>query len=126
MNQEKLRVHFGNSKVELFDELIEKKQSKINELKTAVNSELSLRLDYEHKFNEKLLSDTLTDDVKESTGESRPTKDMKEAYIIEQLKTEYNDLQIAIENSKLIRKDLELLDNQISLEKYVLQLELKK
>lgn len=127
MSEEKrLRTHFGVDCTELFDDLLEQKAAKIQELKDAVNSEVSAKLDYEHKFNEQLLSADLTDKVKEATGESRPTSKMKEAFIVEQLKTEYDTMELAKNNSSLIRKDIELLDNRISLEKYVMQLKLRK
>lgn len=122
----KFRPHFEYNDTFLFDNLLEEKAAKIKELKDAVNSEISLKLDYEHKYNEKLISPTLTAEVKEATGDSRPTAAMKDAYIVEQLKTEYDNLELAKNNKSLIRKDLELLDNQISLEKYVMQLILKE
>ena len=87
---------------------------------------MSLRLDYEHKFNKELLSSDLTDNVKEASGESRPTAKMKEAYIIEKLSVEYDELEIAKHNTSIIRKDLEYLDNIISAQKYSLQLQLKE
>ena len=105
--------------------LLNCKKEKIDELNDAVNSEVSLRLDYEHKFNQMLISPELTDKVKEATGESRPTSKMKEAYIVEELKTEYDDLELAKSNTSLIRKDLEYIDNVISAEKYALQLQMR-
>lgn len=105
--------------------LLNMKKEKIDELNDAVNSEVSLRLDYEHKYNQLLLSSDLTDKVKEATGESRPTSKMKEAYIVEELKTEYDDLELAKSNTSLIRKDLEYIDNIISAEKYSLQLQMR-
>ncbi len=105
--------------------LLNMKKEKIDELNDAVNSEVSLRLDYEHKYNQLLLSSDLTDKVKEATGESRPTSKMKEAYIVEELKTEYDDLELAKSNTSLIRKDLEYIDNIISAEKYALQLQMR-
>ena len=107
-------------------EILNMKNRKIEALQEAVNSETTLKLDYEHKYNEWLISPELTEKVKEHTGESRPTVDMKKAYIIEQLKTEYDDLKIAEANSSLIRRDLELIDNLLSAEKYVLNLELQQ
>lgn len=107
-------------------DILDRKNNKLNELNDAVNSETTLKLDYTHKFNKFLLCPDLTEKVKEATGESRPNKDMKEAYIVEQLKTEHDELAIAEANTSLIRKDIELLDNLVSAMKYALQLELKR
>lgn len=49
--EKRLRTHFGVDCTELFDDLLEQKAAKIQELKDAVNSEVSAKLDYEHKFN---------------------------------------------------------------------------
>ena len=120
-----LEVTTDDETLKPLGKLLNMKKEKIDELNDAVNSEVSLRLDYEHKYNQLLLSSDLTDKVKEATGESRPTSKMKEAYIVEELKTEYDDLELAKQNTSLIRKDLEYIDNIISAEKYALQLQMR-
>ena len=55
-----------------------------------------------------------------------PTAKQKEAYIIEKLSKEYDELEMAKNNTSIIRKDLEYLDNVISAEKYALQLQIKE
>ena len=120
-----LEVTTNDETLKPLGKLLNMKKEKIDELNDAVNSEVSLRLDYEHKYNQLLLSSDLTDKVKEATGESRPTSKMKEAYIVEELKTEYDDLELAKSNTSLIRKDLEYIDNIISAEKYSLQLQMR-
>lgn len=120
-----LKVTTDDETLKPLGKLLNMKKEKIDELNDAVNSEVSLRLDYEHKYNQLLLSSDLTDKVKEATGESRPTSKMKEAYIVEELKTEYDDLELAKSNTSLIRKDLEYIDNIISAEKYSLQLQMR-
>ena len=120
-----LEVTTDDETLKPLGKLLNMKKEKIDELNDAVNSEVSLRLDYEHKYNQLLLSSDLTDKVKEATSESRPTSKMKEAYIVEELKTEYDDLELAKSNTSLIRKDLEYIDNIISAEKYALQLQMR-
>lgn len=119
------KVTTDNETLKPLGKLLNCKKEKMDELKDAVNSEVSLRLDYEHKYNQLLLSPDLTDKVKEATNDSRPTAKQKEAYIVEELKTEYNDLELAKQNTSLIRKDLEYIDNVISAEKYALQLQMR-
>ena len=122
----RLEIKTGDDRLQSFADILNMKNEKLKELKDAVNSEVSLRLDYEHKFNKELLSGNLTDNVKEATGESRPTTKMKEAYITEKLSSLYDELEIAKNNTSIIRKDLEYLDNIISAEKYALQLRIKE
>lgn len=122
----RLEVKTVDDRLQSFADILNMKNEKLKELKDAVNSEVSLRLDYEHKFNKELLSGNLTDNVKEATGESRPTAKQKEAYIIEKLSKEYDELEMAKNNTSIIRKDLEYLDNVISAEKYALQLQIKE
>ena len=98
--------------------LIDQKQDLINNLQEAIETEITATLDYEHRYNTKLLNT----DFPEVLGEAKPNKDKKEAWIHEQLQTEYDAKQIAEENTKIIRKQIELLDNRISLEKYIIQL----
>lgn len=121
-----LEIKTSDDRLQSFADILNMKNEKLKELKDAVNSEVSLRLDYEHKFNKELLSSNLTDNVKETTGESRPTAKQKEAYIIEKLSTIYDELEMAKNNTSIIRKDLEYLDNVISAEKYALQLQIKE
>ena len=121
-----LEIQTGDIRLQSLTDLLNIKNEKLDELKDAINTEVSLRLDYEHKFNKELLSSDLTDNVKEASGESRPTAKMKEAYIIEKLSVEYDELEIAKHNTSIIRKDLEYLDNIISAQKYSLQLQLKE
>lgn len=119
------KVTTNDETLKSLSKLLNCKKEKMDELKDAVNSEVSLKLDYEHKYNQLLLSPDLTDKVKEATNDSRPTAKQKEAYIVEELKTEYDDLELAKQNTSLIRKDLEYIDNIISAEKYALQLEMR-
>ena len=107
-----------------FDKLLQDKEEKIKELKDAVNSEVSLKLELAHKANEVRLN---PDMVKEEYELSKtPTEKQIQAYIDEKYSSLTDDYELAKQNVSLIRKDLELLDNRISLEKYVLQFKVKE
>ena len=107
-----------------FDKLLQDKKEKIKELKDAVNSEISLKLELTHKANEVRLN---PDMVKEEYELSKtPTEKQIQAYIDEKYSSLTDDYELSKQNVSLIRKDLELLDNRISLEKYVLQFRVKK
>ena len=119
-----LKIATGDDRLQPLTDSLNLKNEKLEELKDAVNSEVSLRLDYEHKFNKELLSANLTDNVKEATGESRPAAKQKEAYITEKLSKIYDEMEIAKNNTSIIRKELDYLDNIISAQKYALQLQI--
>lgn len=107
-----------------FDKLLQDKEEKIKELKDAVNSEVSLKLELAHKANEVRLN---PDMVKEKYELSKtPTEKQIQAYIDEEYSELTDDYELSKQNVSLIRKDLELLDNRISLEKYVLQFKVKE
>jgi len=107
-----------------FDKLLQDKEEKIKELKDAVNSEVSLKLELAHKANKVRLN---PDMVKEKYELSKsPTEKQIQAYIDEEYPELTDTYELAKQNTSLIRKDLELLDNRISLEKYVLQFKVKE
>lgn len=107
-----------------FDKLLQDKEEKIKELKDAVNSEVSLKLELAHKANKVRLN---PDMVKEKYELSKsPTEKQIQAYIDEEYPALTDTYELAKQNTSLIRKDLELLDNRISLEKYVLQFKVKE
>ena len=115
------------SETEMFskklDELLGEKQEKIKELKDAVNSETTLKLELLHKSNMIKLH---PEDVKEKLGLNKlPTEKQIQAHIDETYKDLTDDLELAKQNTSLIRKDLEFIDNCISVHKYILQLRLK-
>lgn len=117
-------LHTKFSEVWIFDKLLKEKEEKMQELKDAVNSETSLKLELLHKSNKVKLH---PDEVKEKYELSKaPTEKQIQAYVDEEYPELTNDYELAKQNTSLIRKDLELIDNRISLEKYVLQLEMKK
>lgn len=107
-----------------FAELLNEKQEKIKDLKDAVNSETTLKLELLHKSN---LIKLHPDDVKEKLELSKlPTEKQIQAHIDEEYKELTDDYELAKQNTSLIRKDLEFIDNCISANKYILQLILKE
>ena len=107
-----------------FDKLLTEKEAKIKELKDAVNSEISLKLELLHKTNKVKLTPNLVRDEYELS--KAPTEKQIQAYVDEKYPELTDDYELAKQNTSLIRKDLELIDNRISFEKYVLQLEMKQ
>lgn len=104
--------------------LLDEKEAKIKELKDAVNSETSLKLQLLHKTNKVKLTPNLVRDEYELS--KAPTEKQIQAYVDEKYPELTDDYELAKQNTSLIRKDLELIDNRISFEKYVLQLEMKQ
>ena len=98
--------------------LLNKKQDLIQELAEAIETETRLTLEYDHKSN-KLLLET---DFPEVLNDKRPTVAMKDGYIMEQLHDLYDAKVIAEENTKLLRKHLDLVDNRINLERTIINL----
>ncbi len=101
-----------------FQEMINLKQELTLNLKEAAEKEITAKLKYEQEFNEKLLNTNFEDVLKKS----RPNKDEKEAYIHNQIKEIYAEKIITEENTKIIKRQLDLIDNRISLEKTILNL----
>ena len=101
-----------------FQEMINLKQELTLKLKEAAEKEITAKLNYEQEFNERLLNTKF----EEKLNKSRPNKDEKEAYIHNQIKEIYAEKIITEENTKIIKRQLELIDNRISLEKTILNL----
>lgn len=101
-----------------FKEMINLKQELTNQLKEAAEKEITAKLNYEQEFNERLLNTKFEEEL----NKSRPNKDEKEAYIHNQIKEIYAEKIITEENTKIIKRQLELIDNRISLEKTILNL----
>lgn len=101
-----------------FQEMINLKQELTLKLKEAAEKEITAKLNYEQEFNERLLNTKFEEEL----NKSRPNKDEKEAYIHNQIKEIYAEKIITEENTKIIKRQLELIDNRISLEKTILNL----
>lgn len=101
---------------------IEEKRKQNKQLKLAVNDYITLKHEYLQKTNEALL----TTDFKKVLDESRPTVAMKEAYIDNLYYDEKLELAIAKENISCIKRDIEILNDEIKLYELQTQLELKE
>lgn len=103
--------------------MINNKQDKLDELKAAINSEISLKLTYLHKSNAVRIDPNLKDIMGLSKN---PSEKQVQAYIDNTYEEDYQLMKIAEENTKLIKRQLDLIDDRISLEKYAIRLELKE
>ena len=103
-------------------QIIGEKKIKNEQLKFAINDNISLKLELMKKSNELLLNT----DFKKVTGESRPTVAMKEAYIEEQLFTLKSEVEISKANVESIKRDIEILNNEFKMFEYEIQMELKE
>lgn len=103
--------------------MINNKHDKLEELQKAINDELVIKLTFLHRAN----AVRIDPDLKEKLGLSKnPTEKQTQAYIENTYQEDFDALKIAEENTKLIKRQLDLIDDRISLEKYAIQLELKK
>ena len=100
--------------------LLNDKATKLEELRTSINHELVCELDYLHESNQLRLD---PNKIKENLELSKmPTEKQINAYIEENLTHEYDLWKIAKANTSLIRQQLDLINDRISFEKYVLRL----
>lgn len=99
------------------------KQSKLHELQIAIEHELVCELVYNKKCNDVKLH---PEKVKEALELSKnPTEKQITAFCEEQFEKEFTDLKIAKTNVSFINKQIDLLNDYISLERYVIRKELK-
>ena len=100
--------------------LLNQKSDKLEELRTAINHELVCELNYLHESNQlKLDPNKIKEDLELS---KMPTEKQITAYVEENLTHEYDLWKIAKANTSLIRQQLDLINDRISFEKYVLRL----
>ena len=111
----------ANLLVNELNKLINIKQDFLNDLRIAMQDEVKANLKYDHEFN-KLLLET---DFKAALNESRPTVNMKEAYINEQIKDLYDNKVIIGERVKMLKKMIDLVDERINSENKKINLFLK-
>ena len=119
MNEELIIQKSVTDPTDKLCQIIAEKRAKNTQLNFAINDYVSLKLAYEQKNNELLL----TTDFKQVTGESRPTVAMKEAWIENQLFDEKMEMNIAKENVASIKRDIDLLNDEIKL--YELQTQMR-
>ena len=101
------------------DEKLREKHTKLDELKDAVNSETSLKLKLLHKANQVKLNPNI---VKEKYELSKtPTEKQIQAYIDETYSNLTDEYEIAKQNTMLIKKELEFIDDVLSVNKIILR-----
>lgn len=101
------------------DEKLREKQNKLDELKDAVNSETSLKLKLLHKANQVKLNPNI---VKEKYELNKaPTEKQIQAYIDETYSNLTDEYEIAKQNTMLIKKELEFIDDVLSVNKIILR-----
>ena len=90
-------------------QVIGEKRIKNAQLNFAINDYTSLKLQYSQKNNNLLLNT----DFEEVLGKKRPTVAEKEAYIETQLVTLKSELTIAKENINSIKRDIDILNDEL-------------
>lgn len=101
------------------DEKLREKHTKLDELKDAVNSETTLKLKLLHKANQVKLNPNI---VKEKYELSKtPTEKQIQAYIDETYSNLTDEYEIAKQNTMLIKKELEFIDDVLSVNKIILR-----
>lgn len=107
----------------ILDEHIEEKSKTLESLQIAVNDLVSVKNRYVIASNRLRIQ---PDKIKEELGLSKAaTEKQQQAYIDDKLCKEVQDIRIAEENVKLLKRKIDLLDDKISLEKYRIQLLMK-
>ena len=102
------------------DGLIQEKSETLNTVNIAVNEHVRLKNEYLIKSNEWLIK---PESIKEELGLSRaPTEKQTKAFIDDKFSDLVQDLNIAEENVKSWKREIDLLDNKISAEKYRIKL----
>ena len=95
--------------------LIQEKAEVLNTLNIAVNEHVTLKNKYVVRSNELRLKH---DTIKEELGLNKaPTEKQQQAYIDDTLKELVQNLRISEENVKSWKREVDLLDDKISVEK---------
>lgn len=103
--------------------MINNKGEKLEELRTAINHEVSCELTYLHRSNALKLK---PEEIQKELGLKKlPTEKQTTAFIEEKLARKFDLWKIAKANTALIKQQLSLIEDRISLEKYAIRLELK-
>lgn len=110
---------------DLFENLalkINEKHELIHKLQEAKNHELACKIDYTHKTNKIKLH---PNDVKEDLELSKaPTEKQINAYCEEKYQREFDMYTIAKANTSLLNTKLDLINDYISLKKYIIRMKL--
>ena len=100
---------------EELQKLVTEKAEALDTLNIAINEHVRLKNKYVTKSNELRLK---SDVIKEALGLGKaPTEKQQQAYIDDNLKELVQDLRISEENVKSWKREVDLLDDKISVEK---------
>ena len=100
---------------EELQKLVSEKAEALDTLNIAINEHVRLKNKYVTKSNELRLK---PDQIKEELGLGKaPTEKQQQAYIDDNLKELVQDLRISEENVKSWKREVDLLDDKISVEK---------
>ena len=103
------------SVTEELQKLVTEKAEALDTLNIAINEHVRLKNKYVTKSNELRLK---PDAIKEALGLGKaPTEKQQQAYIDDNLKELVQDLRISEENVKSWKREVDLLDDKISVEK---------
>lgn len=103
-----------------YSKLLTEKENLLKTLNVAINEHVALKNEYTVKSN---LLRLHPDEIKEDLGLSKAaTEKQQQAYIDDKLKDLLQDLKISDENVKSWKRELDLLDDKISLEKFKVNL----
>lgn len=98
------------------DSLIHEKSEALNTVNIAVNEHVRLKNEYLLKSNEWIIKH---EEIKEELGLSRaPTEKQTRAFIDDKFSDLVQDLNIAEENVKSWKREVDLLDDKIRAERY--------
>lgn len=104
-----------DSVTEELQKLVSEKAEALNTLNIAINEHVTLKNKYMTKSNELRLK---PNEIKEELGLSKaPTENQQQAYIDNTLKELVQNLRISEENMKSWKREVNLLDDKISVEK---------
>ena len=97
-------------------DLIQEKSEALNTVNIAVNEYVRLKNQYIVKSNEIRIK---PDEIQEELGLSKvPSEKQQQAYIDDKLKDLVQDIKISEENVKSWKREVDLLDDKIRLERY--------
>ena len=103
-----------------YSELLTEKEKLLKTLNIAINEQVSLKNEYMVKSNLlRLHPDKIKEDLELSKA---ATEKQQQAYIDDKLKDLLQNLKISDENVKSWKRELDLLDDKISLEKFKVNL----
>ena len=111
MNEELVIQKIEREPTDKLCQIISEKRVKNTQLNFAINDYTSLKLQYSQKSNDLLLNTNF----EEVLVKKRPTVGEKEAYIENKLFTLKSELTIAKENINSIKRDIDILNDEIRL-----------